>query len=318
MTPTLEPNDTKWLKRFFGKNVTLNESMSKHTSLRIGGPADVYVTPENQNQLVELIQWTVYRQIPYLVIGKGTNLLVKDKGIRGIIISLSKCLKDVTKSDLGKNKYCVDAMAGASLKSLCAFALRNGLSGMNFAIGIPGTIGGGIKMNAGTSHGAIENVLDSVRVLLPEGNIQTIGKDKLDFNYRNLALSDNGDDRVGKKSIILSGCFVLNLTHNQELKNEAKLILKNRIKNQPIGLASAGCFFKNPSTTQPAGMLIDQAGLKGKTKGRAKISTKHANFILNTGNASAADILWLMEYAQEKVFKLFNINLEPEVKIVGE
>ncbi|MBW1812273.1 MAG: UDP-N-acetylmuramate dehydrogenase [Deltaproteobacteria bacterium] len=318
MTTTLDTKDTQWLKSFFGKNVKFNESMSKHTSLRVGGPADVFVTPKNQDQLFELIGWAAHRQIPYLVVGEGTNLLVKDKGIRAIIISLVTCLNEITKTDLGKSKYRVDAMAGASLKSLCRFAINNSLSGMNFAIGIPGTIGGSIKMNAGTSQGVMEDVLDTILLLLPDGKIQNIGKNQLDFSYRNLSLGSNGNEPAGNYPIILSGCFILNHTHDQEFKNEAKLILKDRKKKQPIGWASAGCFFKNPSTKQPAGMLMDQAGLKGKTKGRAKISTKHANFILNTGNATAADILWLMKYAQEIVFKQFNINLQPEVKIVGE
>jgi UDP-N-acetylmuramate dehydrogenase len=318
MTTTLDINDTQWLKRLFGKNVKFNESMSKHTSLRVGGPADAFVAPENKDQLFELIGWAAHRQIPYLVVGEGTNILVKDKGIRAIIISLAKCLNEITKTDLGKSKYRVDAMAGASLKSLCRFAINNNLSGMNFAIGIPGTIGGSIKMNAGTSQGTMEDVLDTIRLLLPDGKTQNIGKNQLDFSYRNLSLGNNGNEAAGKYPIIINGCFILNHTHDQELKNEAKLILRDRQKKQPIGWASAGCFFKNPSMKQPAGMLMDQAGLKGKTKGKAKISTKHANFILNTGSASAADILWLMEYAQEKVFKQFNINLVPEVKIVGE
>lgn len=314
----LNTNDKKWLISLFGTNVKFDELMSKHTSLRVGGPAEIYVSPKTEEQLSELIGWVEQKQYPYLIIGEGTNLLVKDKGIQAIIISLKNCLNEITKSDEGKNKCRVEAMAGASLKSLCRIAIRNGLSGMNFAIGIPGTIGGGIKMNAGTSYGAMENVLETIRILLPDGKTKTIDKKQLNFSYRNLSLVDCGNGVSGQHLIILNGCFILNYMNDRELKKEARYIFEDRKKKQPIGWPSAGCFFKNPSSEQPAGLLIDQAGLKGKRKGNAEISTKHANFIINTGKASAADILYLMEYTQEKVFKLFNINLESEVKIVGD
>lgn len=314
----LDTNDKKWLERRFGTHVTFDEWMLKHTSLQVGGPADVYVLPKTQEQLFELIGWAVHKKYPYLIIGEGTNLLVKDKGIRAIIICLKKCLNDITKTDLGKNRYRVHAMAGASLKSLCRVALRNGLTGMNFAMGIPGTIGGGIKMNAGTSLGAMENVLETIRILHPDGKTQTLEKKQLNFSYRNLWLIGNGNGLPWESPIILDGCFMLNQTNDPELKIEAKRLLEDRKKKQPIGWPSAGCFFKNPSSGQPAGFLIDQAGLKGKRKGNAMISTNHANFILNMGNATAADILWLMDYTQEEVLKRFNVNLEPEVKIVGD
>ncbi len=314
----LDPNDKKWLTQLFGTKIKFGELMSKHTSLRIGGPADVYVSPETQKQLFELTAWAAHRQHSYLIIGEGTNLLVKDKGIQAIVISLKKCLNEITKTDLGKNKYRVRAMAGATLRSLCTFAMNEGLSGMNFAIGIPGTIGGGIKMNAGTSKGTMEDILDTIDILLPDGKPQTLCKNQLNFSYRNLSLANTNHALHGKHPIILNGGFILNHTDDRELKKEAKLILKDRKRKQPIGWPSAGCFFKNPSPEQPAGLLIDQAGLKGIRKGDAEISAKHANFIINTGKASAEDILWLMKHVQEKIFKLFNIILEPEVKIVGD
>lgn len=317
MTTRIETIDTTWLKRLFGKNVTFDELMSKHTSLKVGGPADVFVEPESQDQLIELIGWLGDKHLPYLVVGEGTNLLVKDQGIQAVVISLLKYFNTIEHMNENKDIYRVNATAGVPLKHLCKYSLNHSLSGMNFALGIPGTIGGGIKMNAGTTYGEMKDVIESIQVLLPDGSTQILGKDRLKFTYRNLSLGNNSNDNAGNRPVILNGSFILNPGNTSELKDEAVSIMKKRKKNQPLGWASAGSFFKNPSRKQPAGWLIDQAGLKGKTKGNAQISTRHANFIVNTGNASAADILWLMEYAQEKVFHMFNIQLEPEVNIVG-
>jgi len=314
----LDTNDKKWLKRLLGTHIRFDEMMASHTSFRVGGPADAYASPKTQEQLVELLGWSTQRRVPYFIIGDGTNLLVRDTGIRAIMISLKKCLKGITKAGVEKDMYRVEAFSGGSLSSLCKFAIRNGLSGMNFAIGIPGTIGGGIKMNAGTSYGAMESVLEAIRIVLPNGRTQTLNKHELNFSYRNLALFNKDNDLDDQLPVILNASFILKCGNGQVLKDEANVILADRKKKQPIGWASAGCFFKNPSSEKPAGLLIDRAGLKGKKKGNAMISTQHANFIINTGKASADDILWLMEYAQENVFKQYGIHLEPEVKIVGD
>ena len=202
------------------------------------------------------------------------------------------------------------------MQALCRFAINHGLEGMNFALGIPGTVGGGIMMNAGTSYGSVESVLDSIKVLLPMGQTKIIGRGELDFNYRELSWSKEMDVDQGQP-VILGGCFCLHSSDSKKLKKEAEEIIKTRSQSQPTVSLSAGCFFKNPVSGKTAGELVELAGLKGKRIGGAKISSKHANFIINRGTASAADFLALMELVQETVSKKFSIDLEAEVNIVG-
>ena len=269
-------------------------------------------------QLRQIIRWCRQKDVPCLVIGDGTNLLVKDSGIRGILIILTKCLKSITKRGIGRDGIIVTALAGARMQALCSFAIKNGLKGMNFAIGIPGTVGGGIMMNAGTAHGSINDVLDSIKILLPAGHTKIIMKENLNFDYRRLSLKDEVKEVNQGPPIILGDCFCLHPSEPQKLQRDAEEILKARKARQPSGLPSAGCFFKNPLSGKTAGELIDLAGLKGKSIGGAEISLKHANFIINRNRASAVDILALIELVQETVAKKFKINLEPEVKIVGQ
>ncbi|MBU4259460.1 MAG: UDP-N-acetylmuramate dehydrogenase [Proteobacteria bacterium] len=314
----LDSDSKIWLESCFKKNVRFDESMSSHTSLRVGGAADAFVMPEKPEELVELIKWSRQRDIPYIVIGDGTNLLVKDRGIRGIVVVLTKCLKSITKRGMGRDGIIVTALAGARMQALCSFAIKNGLKGMNFAIGIPGTVGGGIMMNAGTVYGSIKGVLDSIKILLPAGHTKIIMRENLNFDYRKLSLKDEVKEVNQGQPVILGACFCLHPSDPQKLKRDAEEILKARKERQPTGLPSAGCFFKNPLSGKTAGELIDLAGLKGKSIGGAETSLKHANFIINRDRASAADILALIELVQETVAKKFNINLEPEVKIVGQ
>jgi UDP-N-acetylmuramate dehydrogenase len=311
----LDSGAKRWLIERFGKDVRFDEPMAKHTSFQVGGPADAYVRPVNIEKLIMLMEWTKNKAIPYLVVGGGTNLLVQDNGIRGVVVALTRCLREIVCSVTETNRVLVTAMAGANLQALCRFALQNGLAGMNFALGIPGTVGGGIVMNAGTPAGAIGDVLDRVKVLMPTGEIKTFGREDLDIGYRRLTWPDGDMDR-GRK-IILEGRFRLRPADGELLQKEAAAILQNRKTKQPWGLPSAGSFFKNPASGKSAGELIDLAGLKGQQIGDAAVSSKHANFIVNTGNASAADIIALMQYVQKTVFGKFNVHLEPEVKIVG-
>lgn len=314
----LDSDSKIWLESRFKNNVRFDESMSRHTSLRVGGDADAFVMPEKPEDLVEIIRWCRQKDIPCLVIGDGTNLLVKDSGIRGIVIVLTKCLKSINKRGIGRDGIIVTALAGARMQALCSFAIKNGLKGMNFAIGIPGTVGGGIMMNAGTAHGSIKDVLDSIKILLPAGHTKIIMRENLNFDYRRLSLKDEVKEGNQGQPIILGACFCLHPSDPQKLQKDAEEILKARKERQPAGLPSAGCFFKNPLSGKTAGELIDLAGLKGKSIGGAEISLKHANFIINRGRASAGDILALIELVQGTVSKKFNINLEPEVKIVGQ
>jgi len=251
------------------------------------------------------------------VIGDGSNLLVKDNGIPGIVILLTKCLNKIVFSGKEKEPVLVTAMAGVRTQALCRFAIEEGLSGMNFALGIPGTVGGAIMMNAGTLYGSVSDILDSVNIMTSSGTMLKITKDEMAFSYRKLSWNKNLTGQSEGEPIIIDGCFRLSLSDPALLKKEAGRILKKRRENQPAEKPSAGCFFKNPPAGKTAGQLIDMSGLKGTRIGGAEISVKHANYIINTGKASASDILELMQLIQKKVFDRFNINLEPEVKIVG-
>jgi UDP-N-acetylmuramate dehydrogenase len=310
----IDEDARKWLQTFLGGSVYFNEPMSHHTSFRVGGPADAFAIPNDLHILKELIQGLGQRQLKFLIIGHGTNLLVKDTGFRGVIIILKKALNQIVANS---NEGSVHAMAGAPLSRLCRFAIKNGLAGMNFALGIPGTIGGAIVSNAGTRWGKIGDVVKEMKVMLPDGKIKTIPKEELRFSYRQL-LWENDTDITVSGSFIVNGCFGLIPDDPEKIRKEARKMMIWRKKRQPSWFPSAGCFFKNPVAEKTAGQLIDLAGLKGKSWGGAEISAKHANFIINRKNASAADILALMKMIQETILKKFNIFLEPEVKIVGD
>jgi UDP-N-acetylmuramate dehydrogenase len=312
----------EFLKNISGGNVRFDEPMSRHTSLRVGGPADLFAEPDSLEVLVDMVKYASAENIPYLIIGGGSNLLVRDNGIRGLVISLEKCLNRITDNKRNDIFVEVSAGAGVNLQRLCFFAMNKGLEGMNFALGIPGSVGGAIVMNAGTEHGFMGKVLDSVNVLMPDGKIEKIDKTNIDFCYREFALkleqNKGARNRSINSSIIISGKFLLTRNEPDKLRKEAESMLGVRNRKQPTNLPSAGCFFRNPQFGMTAGELIDRAGLKGKIVGGARISMKHANFIINRDNASAADIIALMEEAQEKVDKQFDVFLEPEVRIVGE
>jgi len=302
----------KQLQTRLSDRVRFDEPMSAHTSFRIGGSADAYVMPADESELVFLIKWINENGLRFFIIGGGTNLLVRDQGIRGVVICLAK-LNDISRQGSAK----VLAMAGAKLNTLCRYAIDNGLLGMNFSLGIPGTVGGAIRMNAGTAHGTISSVLDSIRIIRPDGNDKKLDKSSLMFSYRGLALPDE-HNRDENSSVIIEGDFSFSQNVTAKVKAEAEAVLKKKQKIQPTELATAGCFFKNPDTGESAGQIIDQAGLKGVTVGDAAVSEKHANFIYNRANATAEDVLRLADIVRETVFKKFNIILETEVKIIGE
>ena len=307
----------KRLRHQFGPNVKFDEPMSRHTYFRIGGPADAFVIPQRRKDLIDLVVWAGRLQQPYIVIGDGTNLLVGDGGIRGLVIVLTKCLNKISRLDSGDDAAIISAMAGARLQALCKFSIQSGLEGMSFAIGIPGTVGGGILMNAGTAAGSMEDVIDSIEVLLPDGELLKLERRQLVFRYRDLSLKNMVPKDALEKTIILTGQFQLRPADARSLKIEAREMWEQRKMTQPSHYASAGCFFKNPASGKTAGELIELAGLKGKKVGGAEVSSKHANFIINNDNATAADVLALMEIVQKTVLQTFNIELEPEVKIVG-
>ncbi len=314
---SLNREANNWLRHRFGQNVKFDEPMSRHTYFRIGGPVDAFVVPQRRKDLIDLIIWAGQMQQPYIVIGDGTNLLVRDAGIQGLVIMLTNCLNNISRQDRGGDTTIISAMAGARLQALCKFAIESGLEGMNFAIGIPGTVGGGIVMNAGTAAGSMEGVLDSIEVMLPGGELLTRERGQLVFKYRNLSLKNISPNGDLEKTIILEGHFQLRPSDARYLDKEAREMWNKRRIAQPSNYASAGCFFKNPASGKTAGELIELAGLKGKRVGGAEVSSKHANFIVNTDNATAADVTALMEMVQDTVSQIFNIELKPEVKIVG-
>ncbi|OQY05228.1 MAG: UDP-N-acetylenolpyruvoylglucosamine reductase [Desulfobacteraceae bacterium 4572_123] len=307
----------RWLTGRFGGSIRFEEPMSGYTSFKVGGPADILAHPESVEDLVELIDGCKKRKLPLLVMGGGTNTLVKDSGIRGMVVVLSKGFDRIRKNKSPEaGRMIITAMAGARLGTLCGFAVKQGLKGLSFAAGIPGSVGGAIMMNAGTASGCMADILTSVTMLDSNGKIISFDRGSLRFEYRRLA-GIIGSDENPESSVIIEGGFKLQSFDTQALEKETRVLMHERMKKQPVGLPCAGCFFKNPPAGKTAGQLMEEAGLKGKRIGGAQISTVHANFIVNRDNACAADILALMEHAQQTVFKKFGIRLQPEVKIVG-
>ncbi len=313
----LTDNHKKWLANRFGEDVRFNEPMSRHTSLRVGGPADAYITPRRPEDLAALCQWCQQNSLPRLMVGNGTNLLVRDGGIGGIVISLKHCHKNIQHTHSENGRVQISAGAAILLNALCKYAIRNGIKGLNFALGIPGTLGGAIMMNAGTATGCMGDVIDTVTVLAADGDVAQFDKKSLLFGYRRLNWNHDRLVETMTPTVILEATLQLTVADGIELKTEADALLKARARTQPLHQLSAGSFFKNPPKGPSAGELIDRAGLKGTQVGAARISQHHANWIINTGNATAADILELKDLIQATVSKRYNVDLDPEVQIVG-
>jgi UDP-N-acetylmuramate dehydrogenase len=312
------PHDIRtWLTEHLGPRVKFDEPMSRHTSLRVGGPAEAFVTPAHKHEVVALVRLAREYSLPCLVIGDGTNLLVRDRGIQGLVVILTQALKSIDSIEQIQRGVLVRAMAGARMASLCTYAIRSGLAGLAFALGLPGTVGGAITMNAGTALGTTGAILDSIDVLLSSGEERHLARRQLSFGYRELHWDPALADPVLGFPLIMAGCFNLQTDERQALEAQAAEIMHARRRWLPTRLPSAGCFFKNPAAGPSAGELIDRAGMKGQRIGDAMVSSGHANFIVNTGKASAADILALAEEARERVAAKFDITLEPEVRIVG-
>lgn len=308
----------KWLQETFKQRVLFEEPMARHTYFRVGGPADAFVKPETIKELTNLSAWLADHALPFMVIGSGSNLLVKDGGIPGVVISLQKCLQHIAVEEKPGSQVTLTAGSGVKLPALCRYAVDNGLAGLNFAIGIPGTVGGAIVMNAGTRLGCMGDVIETVTFLTAKAGPVRLKAAELNFSYRSL---DSGFRMEGcghAFPIILEADFDLARSKDRTaLKQTAEQIAEERRSRQPVHSPSAGCFFKNPAAEKTAGQLIDLAGLKGRRVGDAQVSPVHANFIVNRGAATAEDILKLKDIIQETVQKQFNIRLETEVKIVG-
>lgn len=289
-----------------GCSVKLNEPMSAHTSFKIGGPADLFITPGSTDALARLLALLNRHEVPTFILGNGTNLLVSDKGIRGAVIYIGPGLNHV--SLIGREK--ISCGAGLPLSRLCRFALSESLSSLEFAFGIPGSAGGAAYMNAGAYGGEMKDVLTKVIHLDKQGNMGSLEADELDLGYRHSAYHHNGCVIVGLE-------LQLNLGKHDEILAKMEHYMSRRKEKQPLDYPSAGSIFKRPPGHY-AGTLIEQCGLKGFSIGGAQVSQKHAGFIVNTGNATCSDVKKLIEHIKSVVLSKTNIELECEVKIVGE
>jgi UDP-N-acetylmuramate dehydrogenase len=292
--------------------VQRDEPLSRHTSFAIGGPADIMAYPADRDDVITLLQEINRKRLPYFILGGGTNVLVRDGGFRGVVINLKRMQQIAIEREyrsIGGLFAVVHAEAGAFLQRVLAFAAEEGLTGLEFAAGIPGTIGGAICMNAGTARGEIGDVIESVGLISPDGVLLTKGRDDMGFGYRTSSIP------VGH--LVLDVRMIVRRDDREKIKGQIRELIDVRKQRQPWGLANAGSVFKNPHE-ESAGRLIEATGLKGRTVGDAQVSEKHANFIVNRGNAKAADVLKLMEIMQQAVLDAHGVRLEPEIKIIGE
>ena len=283
---------------------SLNESMKQHTSFKIGGCADVFVTPDSIEKCCKVISLCSEFKVPYIVIGKGSNLLVNDDGYKGAVICVSNLLSDITLID----KTTIKCGAGSLLSAVCNFALDKKLCGMEFAYGIPGSLGGAVVMNAGAYGGEMKDIVCSCEYVDEEGNLCSISADELDFSYRHSFFSD-------KQLCIVSVTIDLKKGNPDEIRSTMTELLNRRKEKQPLDFPSAGSTFKRPEGSY-ASMLIDQCGLKGYRVGDAQISEKHAGFVINLGNASCSDVLNLTNDVSEIVLEKTGYKLELEIKII--
>lgn len=284
-------------------NMRFFEPMSSHTSLRIGGNAEILAFPKDENELSALLKLSALTDCKYYILGAGTNVLVSDEGLAGIVICMKDCLESM--EDLGDHRIRVSA--GVSMTRAAVFAANLGLSGLEFAHGIPGSVGGGVYMNAGAYGGEICQVCTKVTVMNRDGNVIEYNADDLDFSYRHSRLEETGE-------IVLSAEFQLVPKPANEIKDTMKQLMAKRSASQPLDLPSAGSAFKRPENGYAAA-LIDEAGIKGYQCGNAQISTKHAGFAVNLGGATAKDMMQLLQAVSDKVFESSNIRLVPEIRI---
>lgn len=286
-------------------NVVLDEPMSAHTSFRIGGNADAFASVKSAEEIKKLIAFCKENDIPYMLMGNGSNMLVSDKGIRGLVIQVGG----------GMQNYSIDgtyvtAEAGILMSKLAKAVLREELSGFETLSGIPGTLGGGIYMNAGAYGGEIKDVAEEITYIDNDGEIKTIGADKAEFSYRHSIFEEKG-------YVVLSAKLKLKKGNYDEIKSAMDDYNKRRADKQPLSMPSAGSTFKRPEG-HFAGKLIQDCGLMGYSVGGAQVSEKHAGFVVNKGGATAADVLALIEHIKAEVMEKFGVELSPEVRLVGE
>lgn len=285
--------------------VRADEPMSKHTSFVIGGPADIFAEPADTDDISALLQEAGRLGLPWTAVGDGQNLLVADRGIRGIVIRLGKPM-----SYIRVDGSLVTAGAGAKLTKTMDVAIQHSLAGLEGCTGVPGTVGGAIVMNAGTRYGWVGDVTKSVTVVESDGRVRVLTPDEVEFGYRSSGLQ-------GKKLIVAEAQFELQPGNQQELTSTVQRLKRRRSQTQPSAVKSAGCVFRNPDN-EHASQMIDEVGAKGLRIGDAEVSEKHANYLINTGGATAAQIRELGEKVRQMVQDRFGVLLEYEVKMIGD
>lgn len=286
------------------ESILENEPMSKHTTFRIGGNAEVFVSPKI-SQVADILKLAKEYEVPVTIIGNGSNLLVGDKGIPGLVLSFGKDAEEIQ-----VDGSCMIVSAGALLSKIAAEAAKRSLTGFEFAAGIPGTLGGAIVMNAGAYGGEIKDVLISATVLTPEGEVLELSNSELDLSYRHSCIPENG-------YIVLEAILEFMPSEETAIREKMAELKKSRVEKQPLEYPSAGSTFKRPEGYF-AGKLIQDADLRGYTVGGAQVSEKHCGFVVNKGDATAADVLRLIEDVRKIVYDKFQVELEPEVKMIGE
>lgn len=290
--------------------VRYQEMMSLHTTFKIGGPADVLVTPPDEKSLARAIALCRKEDVPYMIIGNGSNLLVGDRGIRGVVFQIYRTFDSISFHEEEDGSVLVNAGAGVLLPKLARDIAEHGLTGFEFASGIPGTFGGAVTMNAGAYGGELSGVLVSARVMDAEQNILMLSRDELDMGYRSTAISK-------EHYIVLDACLRFEPGDRDAIREKISELAAMRKEKQPLEYPSAGSTFKRPEGYF-AGKLIQDAGLKGYRVGGACVSQKHSGFVINDGQATAADVRQLIDDVQQIVWEQFHVRLEPEVRFVGE
>ncbi len=285
------------------ENVEINAPMSKHTYFRVGGPVDILVTPSKVEDVAKVISACLEYNIPYIILGNGSNILVKDGGITGVVIKLEKLNNIVVNGDE------IKAESGALLANLSKAALENELTGAEFACGIPGSVGGAVFMNAGAYNGEMSQIMKEAEVIDQDGNILILNHDQLELGYRTSSVMQNG-------YVVLSATVKLQKGDKNAIADRVNDLTKRREEKQPLEYPSAGSTFKRPEGYF-AGKLIQDSGLKGFTIGGACVSEKHSGFVINKNNATAKDILDVIKHVQETVKKNFGVDLDTEVRILG-
>jgi UDP-N-acetylmuramate dehydrogenase len=285
--------------------VKRNERLSQHTTMKIGGPADIFIEPASLENIQKVMTFLKERQIPWRAIGRGSNLLVSDKGIEGVVIKLGSGLDHLTINDSE-----ITVGGGHSLVSLSTLISKKGLSGLEFASGIPGSVGGAVYMNAGAHGSDISKILTKAHILFDDGSMEWLSNDEMEFTYRTSVLQKK------RPGIVLEAEFQLTKGDKTAIVSQMQKNKDYRKETQPWNFPCAGSIFRNPLPNY-AGKLIEDAGLKGFQMGGAKISEMHGNFIVNAGNATAKDVLDLIQYIKDTILNLYGIKMDTEVEIIG-